>query len=180
MQSYKEFLIKTNRLIIRNLKKSDIQAYFNIFSNPNIALYDDFQPISIDEAVHNIDEITANYLESLKEQEFAVALDSTDETIGVLYLKEEENRTLVGYHFNENFQGKGYAFEAVKDFIRSISENTTKPIEALVDYKNLPSIRLLEKLGFENISDNSDELVYRLHKKVINELLPLKECTGVK
>ena len=130
--------IETGRLVISNLQDSDYTAYFNIFGNPNIALYDDFQPITEADAIRNIEEIKTNYQTGNAEQEFAVALLPGDETIGILYMKQEESRILIGYHFNENYQGKGYAIEAVKSYIIWINHNSTKKIVALVDHKNLP------------------------------------------
>ncbi len=156
------FHIETKRLLIRNLTPSDHTAYFQIFGNPNIALYDDYIPISEEESVRNIDEIRTNYLNGNPEQEFAVALKQDNKTVGILYMNNESNHILVGYHFNENHQRKGYAIEAVEAFIEWIRNHFEKKIKALVDYQNLPSIRVLEKLGFELQQKNGDELVYEL------------------
>jgi [ribosomal protein S5]-alanine N-acetyltransferase len=155
-------LLKTSRLVVRNLTDSDHTAYFRIFGNPNIALYDDYAPITQEDAIRNIEEIMTNYGNGHAEQEFAVALSSSNITIGILYMKEEDNRMLVGYHFNEEFHGKGYAVEAVEAFITWMLSITFKSINALVDHNNKPSIRLLEKLGFELVHADGDELVYAL------------------
>ena len=154
--------IITERLFIRNLTDDDKNAYFKIFGNPNIAKYDDFEPISAVDANNNIYEITNNYINGSKEHEYAVELMETKTTIGVLYMNEEETRTLIGYHFNEDYHGKGYAIEAVESFISWIKTNSDKKIEALVDYKNLPSIKLLKKLGFEQRMQDADELLFEL------------------
>lgn len=154
-------IIKTERLVIRSLTASDHPAYFKIFGNPNIAQYDDFKPITENEAIENIAAILENYKTNHPEQEFAVALPAGDATIGILYRRKETHRTLIGYHFNELFQGKGYALEAVKAFISWISKTGGAPIQALVDIQNLPSIRLLQKAGFKEVDKNGDELVFR-------------------
>jgi RimJ/RimL family protein N-acetyltransferase len=125
-------------------------------------MYDDFEPISAEDANRNIREIMENYTHDSNEHEYGVELMETKTTIGILYMKEEETRTLIGYHFNEDFHGKGYAIEAVQNYISWIKSNSEKKIEALVDYKNLPSIKLLKKLGFEQCLKNGDELVYEL------------------
>ncbi len=157
--------IPTERLLIRNLTTSDYTAYFKIFGNPNIALYDDFLPITEEDAVQNINDIIANYESNYHEQEFAVALVPENNTIGILYMRQEEARILIGYHFNENYQGKGYAIEAVKAFINWINDNYNVKIEALVDYQNLSSIKLLQKTGFQFQTANNDELVFELPQK---------------
>jgi RimJ/RimL family protein N-acetyltransferase len=154
--------IETERLVIRSLTASDHPAYFKIFGNPNIALYDDFTPIAPSEAIENIATIIENYKSNHPEQEFAVALPAGNATIGILYMNREPHRTLIGYHFNELFQGNGYALEAVSAFIKWISETNKNPVEALVDRQNLPSLRLLKKTGFKPVDQNGDELVFRL------------------
>lgn len=166
----KKVHIPTERLLIRNITTSDHTAYFMIFGNPNIALYDDFLPITEKDAVQNVTDIIANYEANYQEQEFAVALIPENTAIGILYMRHEMARILIGYHFNESYQGKGYAIEAVKAFINWISGNYDQKIEALVDYQNLPSIKLLQKTGFQFQTANNDELVFELpHKPFINE-----------
>lgn len=165
LSDLKQVNIPTERLLIRNLTASDYTAYFKIFGNPNIALYDDFLPITEEDAVQNITDIIANYEANHHEQEFAVALVPENNTIGILYMCHEMARILIGYHFNENYQGKGYAIEAVKAFINWITDNYDQKIEALVDYQNLPSIKLLQKSGFQFQTANNDELVFELPQK---------------
>lgn len=164
LPNLKKVHIPTERLLIRNLTVSDHSAYFKIFGNPNIALYDDFLPITEEDAVQNVTDIIANYAANHHEQEFAVALIPENNTIGILYMRHEMTRILIGYHFNENYQGKGYAIEAVKAFIAWIYDNYDKKIEALVDFQNLPSIKLLKKTGFQFLTANNDELVFELPK----------------
>lgn len=161
--------IATERLVIRNLTTSDHPAYFNIFGNPRIALYDDFTPITESEAIENIATIIGNYENNYPEQEFAVALPGQNVTIGILYMNQQPHRTLIGYHFNESFQGNGYAFEAVTAFISWIFRTSERPIEALVDKHNEPSLRLLQKAGFKPVDQNGDELVFRLALAIDNE-----------
>lgn len=165
LPNLKEVHIPTERLLIRNITTSDRTAYFKIFGNPNIALYDDFLPITEDDAVQNITDIIANYEANHHEQEFAVALIPDNTAIGILYMRHEMARILIGYHFNESYQGKGYAIEAVKAFINWINDNYDAKIEALVDYQNLPSIKLLQKTGFQFQIANNDELVFELPQK---------------
>lgn len=173
--------IETERLLIRNLLDSDQTAYYNIFGNPNIALYDDFSPITKEDAVQNINDIKANYVNGNHEQEFAVALLSQNNTIGVLYMRNETNRILIGYHFNEDYHGKGYAIEAVRAYINWISGNSSKKIEALVDHNNQPSLKLLKKLGFIFLEQTGDELVFELTNsfKTKTDHLLIEECNSL-
>ena len=56
----------------------------------------------------------------------------------------------LGYKLLPEFQKQGYAFEAISRLLTAIfEENKMHRIEAFVLAENIPSIRLLERLGFE-------------------------------
>ena len=57
----------------------------------------------------------------------------------------------IGYSFNKNYHKKGYATKAVNAFVEFCFEKlNTERVEAMVLIDNIPSIKLLEKLGFKN------------------------------
>lgn len=141
--------LSTERLVIRRYGLDDRQDYFEIFSNPNIAKYDEFEPIDYLTATKDIQEILEWYRTDHNEQSYTVELVSEKKSIGCLYHKIEENGELyIGYHFNENYHGKGYAQEAVSAYVFWLLEQTPYQICAACDPENKSSIRLLEKVGF--------------------------------
>jgi len=145
--------IKTERVSIRNIIKSDAEDYFEIFGNPVIAKYDDFLPMKREEVDENINDIIKAYCNHGHEKEFGVELQEENKIIGVLYLKEEDSYFSIGYHFNEKYHGKGFAAEAVKALIDYIEKNYSKEIRAIVDPLNERSIELLKKLSFVFIEE---------------------------
>ncbi|MCL2791994.1 MAG: GNAT family N-acetyltransferase [Spirochaetaceae bacterium] len=164
--------IKTKRILIRKLIRSDAEDYFQIFGNPVIAKYDDFSPITRANADENITDIIEAYCTNNHEKEFGAELISEKKIIGVLYLKEEDTYFSIGYHFNEKYHGKGFAAEAVKAFIDHLEENHSKEIRAIVDPLNEQSIKLLEKFSFvfneekrTKKEDNSVMIEY-IYKKI--------------
>ena len=164
--------LKTDRVLIRKLLKSDAEDYFQIFGNPLIAKYDDFAPITREAADESIDNIIKAYSNNGQEKEFGVEFQSEKKIIGVLYLKEEENYVSVGYHFNETYHGKGFALEAVKAFTDNLKKNQSKEIRAIVDPLNKQSIKLLKKLSFIFIEEKKTEredktiMIEYIYKKV--------------
>jgi len=140
--------LRTNRLIIRPIALGDQQDYFEIFGDSFISRYDDYQPISFDEAKTNIDDIIAGYASESLEQEYAVEELSSGKMIGVLYIHVEEATVSIGYHFNKEWHGHGVAIKALKSWIPLLVSCFNKQVRALVHPGNEPSKRLLAKLGF--------------------------------
>ena len=92
----------------------------------------------------------------------------TRQTVGTVDLFDFDvfhSRVALGLFVDTQYQGKGYAIEAVKAFINWINDNYNVKIEALVDYQNLSSIKLLQKTGFQFQTANNDELVFELPQK---------------
>ena len=69
--------------------------------------------------------------------------------LGIHFLDEENKQAEIGFTLDKNFQGKGYATEAVKEIINYLFNKLNKHrIIGSVDPHNSNSIRLLERLGF--------------------------------
>lgn len=148
MQSIIHF--ETDRLYIDKIALSDVDSYFELFSLPEIAEFDEFEPITIQDAVTDVKRIRENYDKLVLDQvEIAVREKGNQLMIGVLYIQVEGQDCYIGYHFHPNYQGKGYAREAVLGLIGKLKEYKTDCIvKAKVDSENIKSIKLLEKSGF--------------------------------
>ncbi|HEY3487913.1 MAG TPA: GNAT family N-acetyltransferase [Gammaproteobacteria bacterium] len=142
-------LTSTFRLHLRKFTLQDARDYFEIFSNPNICRFDDFDPINRDKARADVGKIVADYAAGAGENEYAVELKTRRKVIGVLFAKEADDAVYVGYHFNEKFHGKGYALEAMSAFIFWLHKHTGREILAVTDTRNERSINLLLNIGFE-------------------------------
>lgn len=84
---------------------------------------------------------------------YVYPLDDLNTLIGTVNFSRIEHgpfsRTAIGYKFDAAYHGKGYAFEACQAAIDVIFSNyRLHRIDARVAPDNLPSIRLLERLGF--------------------------------
>ncbi|GLI72364.1 hypothetical protein PoHVEF18_000536 [Penicillium ochrochloron] len=73
--------------------------------------------------------------------------------IGIVGVHKDDPVPELGYIFHPSAWGKGYATEAVAAFVRHyfILRPDAAYIEAKVDSKNTPSIRVLQKCGFDEI-----------------------------
>jgi len=139
-------LRETSRTFIRRFTLADDQDYFEIFGNPAISRYEDFPPITREEARQDLWEILEHYDTNFGEWEFAVELKAEPKVVGVLCYSLRQGTAFIGFHFHEVYQGKGYALEATRAFLCWLAGQDI-PVAACVDPANRSSIRLLEKLG---------------------------------
>jgi len=73
-----------------------------------------------------------------------------DQDIGYLYIDIiEKNLLEIAIAISENFQGKGFGFYVLKDFMRRILNNYDKPeITAWIFESNIASKKIFTKSGF--------------------------------
>lgn len=135
--------IETERLFIRPFEESDSSDLFDYLSKEDVVKFEPYKPYSYDEAV----------LEAKRRSEdnnfYAVAL-KTGKVIGNLYFAKGDFDTWeLGYVFNSDFWGKGYAFESAKALITFAFEKLgARRIIAECNPLNASSWKLLEHLNF--------------------------------
>jgi len=95
--------------------------------------------------------------------------------IGVHFHASDTSQVEMGCTLNQEYHGKGFAFEALQSIINYLFDDLGKRrIIASIDSRNQASIRLIERLGFQkkaHVTENSilksewvDDLVYALLK----------------
>lgn len=160
-------VLKTERLVLRQLKISDDKEIFALRSDDNINKYLDRKPAkSIDDARNFIQAINENIQRNASIY-WAITMNGSDKLIGTICLFDFSNDNLkaeIGYELLPGFQGKGLMQEAaikVIDFgIQHIGLNS---IEAYTHSENQSSTRLLEKLKFKRHSAGDDNfLIFKL------------------
>lgn len=82
--------------------------------------------------------------------------------------RTDDKSCRVGYKLDQNHTGKGYATEALRTLLPEIHKNLhIHRVEADILLENLPSMRLIERLGFtyEGVARSSHEIdgVWRDH-----------------
>lgn len=145
--------IETARLIIRRFQERDAENLSVYRSDPQVARYQSWTDLTPQAALR--------FIRSLQESEpgtpgewfqFAVQEKDRVDLIGDLGLRTDPDEPAlgeIGYTLARPFQGRGYAREAVQAVL-GYCFNVLKMhrIVALTDVRNLPSIYLLERLGF--------------------------------
>jgi len=144
-------MIITPRLKIRRLQLDDSNDYYSIFSDADIARYDDYTLVTPEEAKILISEYIKTYDKNPEEIEYGVELTGHNEIIGIINLTREDKQRYIGFHFKKSFHGKGYAYEALEAVIKHLRVK----LFAKVDPENNRSIALLEKVGFQYVREET-------------------------
>jgi RimJ/RimL family protein N-acetyltransferase len=82
-----------------------------------------------------------------------------DEVAGYLVSWLQDGERELGYWLGKAYWGKGIATQALIQFLDVV---TDRPMHAFVVKHNLGSIRVLEKAGFQRVSENDEGIILRL------------------
>ncbi|MCW3465183.1 GNAT family N-acetyltransferase [Chitinophaga nivalis] len=152
----------TDRLLLDALQPSDLTRYFEIFSDPATNLYNPSGPLkSLEEARAIFDRQLTHWTEH-HFGTWAIKLKDDPATLigfgGLTYRKYgDELKLNLGYRFDKDHWGKGYATELAKyaiDFCFNHLQKET--VWALVRPYNTVSVKVLEKAGMLLVSDLDD------------------------
>jgi len=135
--------METGRLVLRRYNENDFEDLYEYLSDEEVVRYEPYKPMSKEEVKSNLTWRIST------EEMIAVELKSTGKMMGNVYLgKRDFNSLELGYVFNKDYWGKGYAKESYAALIQDSFKNGVHRIFAECDPKNPASWRLLESLGF--------------------------------
>jgi [ribosomal protein S5]-alanine N-acetyltransferase len=145
--------IDAGRVSLRWISAADRDAFYRIYSDPEVMRYWSTPPLADREsAARLIDEIH----ESWKRRailKWGMARRTDDLVIGSITLFNidfNHRRAEIGYALGREYWGQGYMNEALMALLRYAFEDLNlHRIEADVDPRNAASIRTLERLGFQ-------------------------------
>lgn len=139
----KIIITETERLFLRRYKKEDLQDLFEYLSDAKVVEYEPYKPMTFSEVKENLEWRIGT------DEMIAVELKDSRKMIGNVYLGKREFDSLeMGYVFNRNFWGNGYAAESCEALIDMAFSNGIHRIYAECDARNERSWKLLEALGF--------------------------------
>ncbi|MCM1252496.1 MAG: GNAT family N-acetyltransferase [Clostridium sp.] len=144
--------IKTKRLLIRKIVADDwisIKRIWDDFRVSEYAKYDVPHKSDADEIKLQVNK-WANANKEEKHLFFAVCFE--DKVIGYIDFHDIGNGYECGYCFHSDYHGKGYAKESYLALIKWFSDKGIKRLRAGTALKNIPSVKLLNSLGFKQIA----------------------------
>jgi len=135
--------IETERLVIRRFLPKDRDALFDYLSDEETLAFEPYPPGKPE----GLDSLLAERIAS--PEFFAVEIKATGKVIGNVYLgKRDCDNAELGYVFNRRYWGKGFASEACGAAVGRAFKAGIHRVYAECDPKNVPSWKLLERLGF--------------------------------
>ena len=139
----KKIIMETDRLIIRRYCKEDLQDLYEYLSDEDVVKYEPYKPMDIKEVEDNLDWRISS------DEMLAIVLKSNNKMIGNVYLGKRDFDTIeIGYVFNKQYWGKGYAKESCAKLIKKLFSDGIHRIYVECDPNNTGSWKLLESLGF--------------------------------
>ena len=150
--------METERLLMRRFKPDDGKDLFEYLSDEKVVEFEPYLTFNCKEEVAKEAERRSH-----NDSWWAVCLKGCEKLIGnVCLFKQEFDTWELGYVFNANYWGKGYATEAVRTVIDNAFKNhNVRRIIAMCDPLNERSWKLLDRLGMRREGHLRQNIYFR-------------------
>jgi ribosomal-protein-alanine N-acetyltransferase len=162
------FPIETERLLLRPFTRDDAEALHEIWSDPSARRFRDDvpdwpRPRTVEDTLRYLEPIIAGQTER-GYASWAVIEKATGRLVGDCGLFPADGvgpEIELAYGLAPDVWGRGYATEAAGACLRvAFEELGVARVVADVDPANAASIRVLEKVGFEQTGEKDGKLLY--------------------
>lgn len=181
MEGFVEFpQLETERLMLREMTIDDVEFYFRHFNNDEIVEGSCFLgPESLEAAKEELKRYCINPFKENKGVRWGIVKKGSKELIGTCGYydwNKTVHRAEIGYDLDPVYWGRGIMTEALGATLEyGFEKMELNRIQAIIDSKNVRSIRLVQRLGFKKegiLRQNSyfngqfiDDIVFSLLKK---------------
>lgn len=144
-----------DRVVLRRFAATDLQDFQRYRHDPQVGQYQGWTPMDDTDARRFIETMaTAPLFVRGEWVQVAIAERSTDGIVGDvgLHLDVTGTEAEIGFSMAPAAQGRGLATEAVRMALAWLFASTeVARVVAITDSRNVPSIRLLERLGMQRV-----------------------------
>ena len=145
-------VLKSKRLILRELISSDAEALFTIYSDPQVMAGHGAPIFKTVAEAHQLIEWYAKAFDEKRAIRWAITQHNNDTVLGSCgfhHIVPVHHRAEIGYELASAYWRQGIMFEVVQAVARfGLAEMGLHRIEANVDPQNSASANLLRKAGF--------------------------------
>lgn len=156
-------LFITERLSVRKFISDDCNDLADILTNAEVTYFEPYETFIREACVQE----AINFSKS--EEFFAVVLN--DKVIGKIYFSDKGFGSYeIGYTFNRDFQGKGYAYESICGMLKyAFNVLGVRRIFAEIDTRNIKSINLVERIGMRKEAEHKELFPRKENKEIYND-----------
>lgn len=148
-----DYPLETARLTLRPFSRDDLDELFAIQSRPEVSRFLYWEPRDVEQVRQALQNKTRQSV--LRDEGDGLALavvwreiDTLVGEVSLTWLSREHRQGEIGFVFHPGYQGKGLAREAAEVMLRlGFAELGLHRIVGRCDAHNIPSARLLERLG---------------------------------
>jgi RimJ/RimL family protein N-acetyltransferase len=149
-------ILETSRLRLEPITRAHAPLLFETLSDATMYTFIPTElPTSVDELAARFSRLETRQSPDGQEQwlNWAVCLRNNRQYVGLVQTTVQADGTaFLAYQFNVHYRQQGYATEACQKIITEMAAHYgVTTLMAQVDTRNLPSNRLLERLGFKQI-----------------------------
>ncbi len=144
--------LETQRLYIQDLSLDDAPAMAGYRAKEEVARYQSYKNYNLAKAQKRIREcLEQPFGYRAGNYQLGIYLKDTDSLIGDIYINIAFNDEIsLGYTLDSEHWRNGYMFEVLQAFLGYLKEEFgVRVVYCMVKLANVPSLKLLEKLGFE-------------------------------
>lgn len=147
-------LFETERLYIRKFVVEDAKRLSEYRNKREVSRYQTWHIYTYIDAIRRIRYCNKHpILQKGVNTQYAIVLKESNYIIGDIFIEIRNNSTaVIGYTLDNLYWHKGYAYEAIKSFLKYLKQEGYSKVYAYVYNENMASIRLLEKLEFNKIN----------------------------
>ena len=162
-------ILETDRLILRTWELDDAKALFSMYSNPELYRYTESEPFpDVEFTRRYMEQYFINYHNERGFAVWAVVEKATGKLVGSCGLDYFDDRPELGlgYWFDPEYWGQGYATEAAQACVAYAFEKLNAPkLASMTHSQNKASQRVLEKVGFVCVEiiieeDGTESMLY--------------------
>lgn len=146
-------ILETKRFILREIRLEDYNYIYEIYSDEEAVKYQQIKPM---ENMEQAQKAVESFLNGFKNKMFirwCIVNKEKEDVLGTVTLHSFDiwnSKAEIGYMLNKKFWKQNVMSEAAeKVIIYAFEEINLNRIEASIDPRNIASIKLSEKLGFE-------------------------------
>jgi RimJ/RimL family protein N-acetyltransferase len=154
------------RLVLRRFRAGDIETFVRYRADPAVARFQSWENFSAADGREFFAWVSTQHPDTPGEWfQFAIELGATGTMIGdcaLHALANNPHEVEIGFTLASGSQGRGYATEAVSCLLDYVFGPLGKArAVGITDVRNMPSIAVLERLGFERDLTPRERVIFK-------------------